>query len=74
MEFIKEAMEEDEKQVIFVSDGGCSNERGSFGWVMSIIGLVSATGGGHVPGIPMSSHRAEGFGKLSWLVFIKVFI
>jgi hypothetical protein len=61
------------KEVYIVSDGGCSTNLGSFGWIISNQSMHLAQGQGVVPGGPMSSHRAEGFGKLAWITFLKRF-
>jgi hypothetical protein len=62
------------KEVYIVSDGGCSANLGSFGWIISNQSMHLVQGQGVVPGGPMSSHRAEGFGKLAWITFLKRFI
>jgi hypothetical protein len=51
------------------SDGGHINNRGSYGWVMAAAGTVIYQGKGHARGYPMSSYRAEAYGKLAWLLF-----
>jgi hypothetical protein len=53
------------KEVYIVSDGGCSANLRSFGWIISNQSMHLAQGQGVVPGGPMSSHRAEGFVKLA---------
>ena len=62
------------ESLIVVSDGGCIQNIGSFGWVMGTNEHELIQGRGTVPGSPMSSHRAEGIGKLSWLVYIKHYL
>jgi hypothetical protein len=52
------------------SDGGHIDNRGSYGWVMTVAGTVIYKGKGHARGHPMSSYRAEAYGKLAWLLFL----
>jgi hypothetical protein len=60
--------------ITIVSDGGCIQEIGSYGWVVAHNNRIIVTGQGRAYGGPMSSHRAEAFGKLSWMVFIHRFL
>jgi hypothetical protein len=71
---IKEKLEDGLITITFVSDGGCMSTKGSFGWVMANGHQVLISSKGNVSGQPMSSHRAEGFGKLSWIVCINQII
>jgi hypothetical protein len=68
-EFVEIAQNETET-ITIVSDGGCIQEFGSYGWVVAHSNRIIVTGQGQAYGGPMSSHRAEAFGKLSWMVFI----
>jgi hypothetical protein len=54
-----------------VSDGGCSGRHGSFGWVLAADGNILWRANGYALGGPMSSYRAEAFGRASWLVFLR---
>jgi exonuclease III len=55
------------------SDGGCIGNNGSFAWVIASGKKRLWRANGYAQGGPMSSYRAEAFGKLSWLVFLRVF-
>jgi hypothetical protein len=63
-------LNDDNAEISIVSDGGCYRSFGSFGWVISNKLNIMIEGHGSVPGAPMSSHRAEGFGKLSWVTLL----
>lgn len=67
---INKILSNENETIILVSDGGCRGTHGSFGWVMATADIELVKSQGQVPGIPMSSHRAEGFGKLSWLTYL----
>jgi hypothetical protein len=56
-----------------VNDKGCSSYLGSFGWIVSNQSMHVIQGQGVAPGGLMSSHRAEGFGKLAWVTLINCF-
>jgi hypothetical protein len=61
----------DETAIVYaVSDGGVSNNIGTYGWVIAISGKVIVTGKGFVFGQAISSHRAEVCGILSWTLYL----
>ena len=71
---IMEELKNPEILLLCVSDGSCnpSQNFGTYGWTIyhANRNQTLCSGYGHIPGFPVSSFRAEGFGKLSWLVFI----
>jgi hypothetical protein len=70
-----EALENPHERITFVSDGGVKDGKGTFGWVAGTSnGAIIAKGEGMVWGNPMTSYRAEAFGKLAWICFVKRFI
>ena len=60
--------------IIIVSDGGQKGDRGTFGWVIGTKHEILWEGRGAACGQPMTPHRAEAYGKLSWICFLKHFI
>ena len=56
--------------IILVSDGGCADPYWSFGWVIATENEILWEGTGVARGQPMTSHRAEAYGKLSWITFL----
>ena len=64
---------QDENTATIVSDGGMAKGYGSFGWVAEIRGEIIATGRGEAGGSRklMQSFRAEGYGMLAALTFLK---
>ena len=56
-----------------VSDGGHIDPYGSFGWVIATDSTILIENSGAARGTPMSSYRAEAYGKLSWILFLKHF-
>ena len=56
--------------IMVVSDGGHFQKSGSFGWVIGTSTEVLWEGLGIARGQPMSSYRAEAYGKLAWLCFL----
>jgi hypothetical protein len=60
--------------IMCVSDGSSSSAQdfGTYAWIIydTINERKIMSGFGHVPGFPVSSYRAEGFGKLAWLTMI----
>lgn len=65
-----QALGDPEEKLIAVSDGGNIDTRGSYGWVIGNDNEVICQSKGIARGTPMSSYRAEGYGKLSWLCFL----
>jgi hypothetical protein len=60
-------------RVLVVSDGGCKEKIGSFGWVMAVDGERLWQCSGRVRGHDLNSYRAEATGMLSWLKFVQEF-
>ena len=58
--------------LLLVSDGGSRPhlESGTFGWILATNTHTLVTCGGPVTGIPISSYRCEGMGRLSALLFL----
>lgn len=54
-----------DRTLYIVSDGGCKDDRGSFGWVIASETEVLWKGWGTARGHPMSSYRAEAYGRLA---------
>jgi hypothetical protein len=70
-----DALENPHERLTFVSNGGVKDGRGAFGWVAgNSKGDIIAKGEGTVWGSPITSYRAEAFGKLAWICFSKRFI
>ena len=66
------SMLSDPDQIItFVSDGGSKDNIGSYGWILATTTIEIVKSQGQAMGQPMSSHRAEGYGKLAWLTFLR---
>lgn len=59
--------------IYIVSDGGHIEQYGSFGWVVATDSTILIENTGAARGTPMSSYRAEAYGKLSWIIFLKLF-
>ncbi len=59
-----------EQTLYIVSDGGCDKHRGSFGWVIADESRILWEGWGIAHGNPMSSYRAEGYGRLAAIRFL----
>jgi hypothetical protein len=57
--------------ITIVNDGGHCDTFGAFGWVIATGNDILIENQGPALGKPMSSHRAEALGKLSWIIFIK---
>lgn len=53
-----------------VSDGSVKEQTGTFGWIIATDTTVLFTNFGKCFGQPMTSHRAEFIGVLSWMIFI----
>jgi hypothetical protein len=65
-----------EEVITCVSDGSNNQTQdfGSFAWILHSENVGNIINGyGFVPGFPVSSFRAESFGKLAWLVFLNEF-
>ena len=61
-----------DQTLYIVSDGGCDDARGigSFGWVIADEHEILWEGWGKAYGSPMSSYRAEGYGRLAAIRFL----
>ena len=59
------------KCITIVSDGGNIDDHGSFGWIITNNHTTIFENHGTARGTPMSSFRAEAYGKLSWIIFLK---
>lgn len=57
-------------KIYIVSDGGCKNQCGSFGWVLASEAEILWRGWGTARGHPMSSYRAEAYGRLAAIRFL----
>ena len=58
-----------------VTDGGAIEPiKGSYGWVIASSTKILWTGRGYTRGYPINSHRAEGYGRLAGLVFLRRYI
>jgi ribonuclease HI len=53
-----------------VSNGSVKDQMGTFGWIIATDTSVLFTNHGKCFGQPMTSHRAEFIGVLSWMIFI----
>ena len=57
-------------RLFIVSDGGQIGELGSYGWTIGTQEEILWEGTGPARGQPMTSQRAEAYGKLAWTCFI----
>jgi hypothetical protein len=60
--------------ILVASDGGKKDDFGSFGWVIGTKDEVIWDCEGTARGYPMQSYRAEGYGRMSLLLFLKHYI
>jgi hypothetical protein len=60
--------------ILAASDGGQKDDHGSFGWVMGTKDEVIWDCEGIARGYPMQSYRAEGYGRMSLLLFLAHYI
>ena len=67
-------LQDENAKVMAVSDGGQIGDIGTFGWVIGTESEILWEGQGAACGQPMTSHRAEAYGKLAWLCFLKHYI
>jgi hypothetical protein len=56
--------------ILAASDGGQKDDHGSFGWVIGTQDGVVWDCEGVARGYPMQSYRAEGYGRMSLLLFL----
>jgi hypothetical protein len=69
-----ERLIDQQEDILVCSDGGCIEQQGSFGWVVGSPTKDIWTGRGVACGNPMSSFRAEGYGKLAAIDFIRQYL
>jgi hypothetical protein len=60
--------------ILVASDGGKKDDYGSFGWVIGTKHEIMWDCEGTARGYPMQSYRAEGYGRMSLLLFLKHYI
>jgi hypothetical protein len=60
--------------ILVASDGSHKTDYGSFGWVIGTKDEVIWDCQGTARGYPMLSYRAEGYGRMSLLLFLTYFI
>jgi hypothetical protein len=60
--------------ILVASDGGHKDDYGSFGWVIGTEHEVIWDCEGTTRGYPMQSYRAEGYGRMSLLLFLPLYI
>jgi hypothetical protein len=63
-------LQDERCELVTVSDGSHQGKRGSFGWVMAADDQIVWECRGRARGNPMTSYRAEAYGKVAWLVFL----
>jgi hypothetical protein len=68
-----ELLLDDTVQLTFVSDVSHISERGTFGWALAHGERLLWECSGNARGWPMSSYRAEAYGKASWLQFLTAY-
>jgi hypothetical protein len=68
---LMDILQSETKVLNICSDGDHINNCGSYGWVMASAGSVIYQGKGHAQVYPMSSYRAEVYGKLARLLFLE---
>jgi hypothetical protein len=66
-----EILQDEWCELVTVSDGSHRGKRGSFGWVMAVNKRIVWECRRKARGNPMTSYRAEAYGKASWLVFLR---
>jgi hypothetical protein len=64
------AMQDLNAILLIVSDGSQKFTYGSFGWLIGTQTQILASCSGAARGCPMTSYRAEGYGKLSWICYL----
>jgi hypothetical protein len=71
VEQFKNILIDKDTQLCIVSDGGNIESFGSHAWVIANDFITFIENNGTAYGSPMSSYRAEAYGKLSWILFLK---
>ena len=69
-----ELLQQGNTNILVASDGGQKDEYGSFGWVIGTSHEVIWDCEGTARGYPMQSYRAEGYGRMSLLLFLTHYI
>jgi hypothetical protein len=69
-----ELLQQRNVNILVASDGGQKDDFGSFGWVIGTKDEVIWDCEGTARGYPMQSYRAEGYGRMSLLLFLKHYI
>jgi hypothetical protein len=69
-----ELLQQSNVKILIASDGGHKDDYGSFGWVIGTQHEVIWDCEGVARGYPMQSYRAEGYGRMSLLLFLTHYI
>jgi hypothetical protein len=69
-----ELLQQTNVNIVVASDGGHKDDYGSFGWVIGTKDEVIWDYEGVARGYPMQSYRAEGYGRMSVLLFLTHYI
>jgi hypothetical protein len=69
-----ELLQQRNVNILVARDGGKKDDFGSFGWVIGTKDEVIWDCEGTARGYPMQSYRAEGYGRMSLLLFLKHYI
>jgi hypothetical protein len=69
-----ELLQQKNTTILAASDGGQKDDHGSFGWVIGTQDEVICDCEGVARGYPMQSYRAEGYGRMSRLLFLAHYI
>jgi hypothetical protein len=69
-----ELLQQTNVNILVASDGGHKDDYGSFGWVIGTKDEVIWDCEGVARGDPMQSYRAEGYGRMSVLLFLTHYI
>jgi ribonuclease HI len=73
---LRKALKDEKETIIIVSDGGCKDKAGSYGWVIALesTGETLWEHKGRARGGDMNSYRAEAYGMLSATAFLVAYI
>ncbi|WP_317203152.1 hypothetical protein [Janthinobacterium sp.] len=71
---LAEELRDASSHIMIVSDGGAKDDKGYFGWIIGTKHEVLWEGQGPARGNPMTAQRAEAYGKLSWICFLKHYV
>ena len=74
LEWLIEHCQDDSLQLLMCHDGGERNKYGSFGWVISDGRHILWKGWGPAVGHPMQSFRAEAYGRLAAVCFLRRYV